>query len=757
MLKHLRHIVQEVNACDDFKEAMRILVHRVRETMATQACSIFLLDGSKEHYILMASDGLNSDMIGRLRLQQDQGLVGLVGQRVEPLNISNAPSHPHFLLCNNTGEERFKAFLGVPIIYQRQLLGVIIVQQIESRAFDESEEAFLVTMSAQLARVIAHATATGKLARAITHYHDNSIEVTELQGIPSVPGVGMGQAIVVYPHAELNAIPDRKPDNIENEINTLKQALQNTRNDIIALGERMKDVLPESEQALFDVYRRILDDESLGQELIAEIKRGHWAQAALRNVIQLHLQQFDNMQDAYLRERADDLRDLGQRVLAHLQVQQHQKIDYHEHTILLGEEITPSALAEVPQGMLAGIVSVRGSKNSHVAILARALSIPTVMGVQGLDLAEAEHQNIIVNGYSGQVYLRPSEQLQASFTELMIQEDELTASLEQLRDLPAQTPDGQYFSLFINTGLNDDAGLSLSVGAEGIGLYRTEVPFMLRDAFPVEEEQRIIYKQLLTTFAPRPVIMRTLDVGGDKALPYFPINEENPFLGWRGLRISLDHPDMFLVQLRAMLRANQDLGNLRIMFPMISHVGELDEALRLLHKAHEELTQEGCHVPMPLLGAMVEVPSAVYQARDIAKRVDFLSVGSNDLIQYLLAVDRNNPRVAELYDGLHPAVLKALQQTVEFSHQEGKHTSICGEMAGDPVAVLLLMGMGFDALSMSTTHLPRIKWVIRNFTREQAQVLLKEVLLMDNPIMIRFHLEQALETAGLGGLIRAGK
>jgi len=347
--------------------------------------------------------------------------------------------------------------------------------------------------------------------------------------------------------------------------------------------------------------------------------------------------------------------------------------------------------------------------------------------------------------------------LRAEFERLIQEEKKLDATLEEIRDLPAETKDGYRVGLMVNTGLGADISISLAVGAEGVGLYRTEIPFLMRDRFPSGEEQRIIYRQLLASFSPRPVIIRTLDVGGDKPLPYFPIIEDNPFLGWRGIRITLDHPEIFLAQVRAMMRASEGLNNLRIMLPMITDVTEVDEAQRLLRKAYIEVRDEGYDTEMPQIGVMIEVPSAVYQARALAKRVDFLSVGSNDLTQYLLAVDRNNPRVANLYDALHPAVLRALIQVVENGHQEGKHVSICGELAGDPVAAMVLLAIGFDSLSMNASSVGRIRWIIRHVTKKKAAKLLHEVLAMESAVMIRCHLELALERAGLGKLIRAGR
>jgi len=425
--------------------------------------------------------------------------------------------------------------------------------------------------------------------------------------------------------------------------------------------------------------------------------------------------------------------------------------------VLIGEYLTAADLAEVPEGNLAGVISLKGSNSSHVAILARAMGIPTVMGVSDVPIYEIAEKEIIVDGYYGQIYVSPSPSLREEFQRLIGEEQELDASLEALRDQPAQTKDKHQIALMANAGLGADISFALVAGAEGVGLYRTETPFMIRDRFPSSEEQRVIYRQLLASFSPRPVAMRTLDIGGDKSLPYFPVKEENPFLGWRGLRVTLDHPEIFLTQVRAMLRASQGYHNLRIMLPMVTDVSEVDEALRLFKKAYADVAEEGFSIEKPQIGVMIEVPSAVYLSRVIATRVDFLSVGSNDLTQYLLAVDRNNSRVASLFDSLHPAVLRALMQVVENGHQEGKHVSICGEMAGDPAAVLLLVAMGFDSLSMNSASLARIKWVIRQFTLKEAQKLLQEVLGMESAITIRCHMELALEQMGLGGLIRAGK
>jgi phosphotransferase system enzyme I (PtsP) len=747
MLKTLRRIIQEVASAQDFKEALNIMVKRIAKALDSQACSIFLLDRQHNEYVLMATQGLNPLAIGKVRVPSNVGLIGLVGEREEPVNIDDAPKHPRFFRAAEVGEEGYRAFLGAPIIYHREVLGVLIVQQHTPRRYDEAEEAFLATLATQLAAVIAHAEAIGEVDKLyVTQGDSNHPRV--YAGIPSAVGVGMGVGVVVYPHFDLAAVPDREPDDVNVEIALLEAALAAGREDFRMLGERLYPNLPAEERSLFDVYQRMLDATDLGAEIIQAIRGGNWAPGALRQVIQAHVLNMENLENEYLRERAVDIKDLGHRILLYLQSNDRPLPIYAEKTILIGEQLTAADLAEVPAGCLAGIVSMQGSSSSHVAILARAMGVPTVMGVRDIPIYDLQDKFMIVDGYYGQIYVEPSAELQEEYSRLAQEERELTASLEVLRDKPAETKDGHRVSLLVNAGLGVDVSVSLAAGAEGVGLYRTESPFLNRERFPSGEEQRLVYRELLASFAPLPVTMRTLDIGGDKPLSYFPVHEENPFLGWRGIRITLDHPEIFLVQARAMLRASQGYHNLRIMLPMITDVSEVDEALRLLKKAYHDVCDEGIAIRMPLVGVMIEVPSAVYQAQAIARRVDFLSVGSNDLTQYILAVDRNNSRVANLFDSMHPAVLCALQQVVTGAHQAGKPVSICGEMAGDPLAVLLLLAMGFDSLSMSASSLARIKWVIRQFSLRKANKLLKEVLNMESASVIRSHMENALDKAG---------
>ena len=758
MLGTLRRIVQEVNAAPDLPRALQLITGRVKQAMDVDVCSVYLVDTSRDELVLMATEGLNPESVGQVQMAFDRGLAGLVAERAEPANISDATLHPRYEYFPTTGEERYRAFLGVPIIHHRQVLGVLVVQRSEVYRFGEDEVTFLITVASQLAGGIAHAEASGGIDGL--GGHDAGAEAFEhrpLQGLAAAPGVAMGQAVVIYPEADLEAVPDRQARDPEAEEARFNEALVAVREEVENLAARMREQLPAEDLALFDAYRMMLESDSLAGKVIDRIRTGQWAPGALRQTVAEHLRVFEAMEDPYLSERADDIRDLGRRILVHLQQHTPAAPEYPDRVVLVGEDIAASHIAEVPPDRLAGLVSMRGSRNSHAAILARAMGIPAVMGLDNLPVGRMDGRDLIADGYTGRVYIAPSDEVRKEFQRLVDEEAELAAGLDHLRDLPAETGDGYRIPLLVNTGLVSDVSASRQSGAEGIGLYRTEFPFMVRERFPGEEEQAEIYRAVLEAFNPRPVTLRTLDVGGDKALPYFPIEEDNPFLGWRGIRITLDHPEIFITQLRAMLRASEGMSNLQLLLPMVSGVAELDDALVLLRRAHREVVDEGLDVAMPKVGVMVEVPSAVYQARELAQRADFLSVGTNDLTQYLLAVDRNNARVADLYDSLHPSVLRAMVQIVEGARAYGRPVSVCGEMAGDPAAVILLVGMGMDSLSTSVSSLPRVKWVIRSITRERASALLAEVLNYEQPAAIRQRLNTEIESLGLGGLIRPGK
>jgi phosphotransferase system enzyme I (PtsP) len=759
MLDFLRRIVQEVSSAESLDTALRILVGRVCEALSVTVCSVYLVDKSipkQDELVLLATKGLREEAVGHIRMRFDEGLTGLVAQRAEPINLDDAAQHPRFKFFTEAGEEELKSFLGVPIINYGKLLGVLVVQQREQRRFNDDHVAFLITLAAQLAGAITQAGASedvSKLMRGERPSRDY------IEGLPGSSGVAMGTAVVVYSPADLDAVPDRPVVDLDDEMKSFHQAVYAVVDDMTTLNRSMQNVLPAEERALFDAFAMMLEGGSLIDDTEQRIKDGNWAPGAFRDTIKEHARIFEEMDDMYLRDRADDIRDLGRRVIAKLLFTEDglPARAYPEQTILIGEEISATQLAAVPADKLKGVVSVRGSGSSHVAILARAMQIPAVMGTSDLPVGRIDEQEVFIDGYGGRVYVHPHEALRAELSRLIDEEQQMTHELLELIDLPAQTQDGFNISLFANTGLQSDINPAISKQADGIGLFRTEVPFQIRTQFPGEEEQEKIYREALEAFAPRPVVIRTLDVGGDKMLSYLPVYEENPFLGWRGIRISLDHPDIFITQIRAMLKANRGLGNLQILLPMVSGMSELRAAMTLIQRAHSELLEEGCEVNLPPIGLMIEVPAAVYLIGPFARHVDFLSIGSNDLTQYLLAVDRNNERVGKLYDTFQPSVLSAILAVIQGAHIHNKPVSICGELAGNPMGALILLGMGMESLSMSAGSILAVKKVIRAFTREKAIDIMSRALTMEDGSQVRDMLAQEMEAAGLGGLIRAGR
>ena len=753
MLDTLRRIVQDVNSAHCLQEALDVIVRRVKVAMAVDACSIYLLDTSSDNYTLMATEGMNPSLIGAARIPFGHGLISLVAEREEPLNIENAQEHPVYQPLASFQSTEFFAFLGVPIIHHRDVMGVIVVRQREKHKFNDSDEAFLMTAAAQLAGGIAHAQTSGEVESLLTSHVGGERAISGLAGSS---GVAFGHAMVVYPSADLDAVPDRAVDDPESEVQVFHTAVEKTKSDIQRFIDRDDGDIPKEEKALFEAYLLMLQGDSIVGKTIERIRAGSWASGALRETINERAKVFDEMDDPYLRDRAHDLRDLGRRVLMSLQSGKRDLPPYPERTVLIGEDLSATMLAEVPRDKLVGVVSCKGSSSSHVAIVANALGIPAVVGVGDLPISKLDMVEMIVDGYRGQVYISPAEQIKKEYTRLQQEERAISAGLEAEKNLPATTTDGVNVKLYANTGLFADVSTSLSSGAEGIGLYRTEFPFMVREGFPSEDEQLAIYRDILQSFAGKPVTLRTLDIGGDKCLPYFPIEEENPFLGWRGIRVTLDHPEIFLVQIRAMLRASRGLDNLKIVLPMIATLDEFNEAFNLFARAYHEVVEEDGAIQKPELGVMLEVPSLIFMMDHIAPKVDFFSVGTNDLTQYLLAVDRNNARVASLYDSLDPAVINALADIVKRAHKHQKKVSVCGEMAGDPAAALLLLGLGIDAMSMNAASVPRVKKVVRQFSALQAIKAAKKARKMYSSQQVRNYLEQLLDKAGLGGFVRAG-
>ncbi|WP_046003483.1 phosphoenolpyruvate--protein phosphotransferase [Pseudoalteromonas rubra] len=754
MLATLRTIAEVVSQQDNLETALSRFVMMVKEAMHTECCSVYFADYSQDNFVLMASDGLNPDAVGRFRVGFTEGLVGLVAQREEPINIAHAQSHPRFKLHTEVHEEGYNAFLSVPVVHQRKVLGVIVVQQRDERVFSHDEESFLITLSAQLASQLAQVELQSALKQDASS-HKTSV----LKGVASAPGIALGEAFVVIPKLDFASIESQQCEQIHQQRQLFQQAVAATRQEFHVLKNTLSDSLPKEALAVFEVYQQLLDARSLGQRVEQQLEQGWNAKSALKHVIIELVTQFEAMSDPYIKERAVDVRDLGLRVLHHLVSTESMVKSYPDNTILIANELTPAMLAEVPKDKLKGVISVHGSANSHASILTRAMGIPAIWGIEDIPLLQFDGKDMILDAYAGRVYISPSEVLRNEYSALKLKEGQLHDKFEAEHHLASVTADGERISLLLNAGLDLSTEHLSAKYCDGVGLYRTEAWFMQRGQFPSQAEQENWYREVLARYHPEPVIMRTLDIGGDKVLDYFNISEDNPFLGWRGIRVTLDHPELFLDQLKAMLKANAGLGNLRIMLPMVSHTEEVDEALALLEQAYFELQEEWADqfytIDKPDIGVMLEVPSSIFLLPEWADKVDFCSVGSNDLTQYLLAVDRANAQVAELFEPYHPSVLRVLKKIADDCQQLELPFSLCGELGGEPEGAILLVAMGFRRLSMNISSLNKIKWTLRRLAVKDMEALLAQCLVASSAKQVHRLLREFLIAQGLSELLYA--
>lgn len=759
MLTKLKDIVREINQQPSLEEALECVSRRLVEVFDAQCCSIYLADHEQQHFRLAATEGLATDAVGRVRIPFSEGLIGLIGQREEPINVADAQAHPRFKHYPDVQEEHFHAFLGTPIIHQRRVLGVITVQHTAARKFSEQEEALLVTLAVQMALEIVTAEARGAL---VAEPGDDTLTQSRmLRGIPGSTGVAMGVGTVLSAHASLRDLIPTTTADVAAEIERFRAAVAATRSELAELTKRIEGDVPPDVAAIFQLYDMLLDAASLGREVEQQIAAGWSAASGLKWVAEGYRKQFARMTDAYLRERAIDVEDLSNRVLAHLQERPRTVLNQQQKQVLVADVVTPSMLAEYSSGVLIGIVSLRGASNSHMAILARAMGIPAVVGIANVPLSLFADRPLVVDGYAGKVHLNPTAKVSNVYSQLLVEEQQLETEIQAYADQTATTTNQQAVALLINAGLSYELDTKYLAQGDGVGLYRTEIPFMQQERFPSEAEQVSLYRKMLRAYPDKTVAMRTLDVGGDKPLAYMTYAEDNPFLGWRGIRITLDHPEIFIVQVRAMLRASAGYSNLQIILPMIASVGEVSQAKRLIRQAYyevnEEVTAAGQVLYRPKVGVMIEVPSTIFQLPQLARIVDFFSIGSNDLTQYLLAVDRNNSRVSGRYDSLHPSVLAALHTIVQQAKQHGIPTTVCGEIAADPAGMILLLAMGYRRLSMNGHDLAKAKWVINLTDTRRAEILLTRALNKLETEEVREMMDLELENMGLGGLVRAGK
>lgn len=560
-------------------------------------------------------------------------------------------------------------------------------------------------------------------------------------GVAASPGIIVGK-VFVYMDGEI-VIDQRAlaPKEIEGELAKLVQALEQAKEQLSAIKEKTARELGDDKAEIFAAHLMILEDVVLIEDVKTRITKEHIkAENALSRVIETYLDTFSNIEDEYLKERAADIKDVGNRLLKNLLGQPMQSLaDITEEVVVVARDLTPSDTAQMNKEYVKAFATDIGGRTSHTAIMARSLEIPAVVGLGSISGAVKNGDRIIVDGNEGVVYINPEESVLRDYQVRQEEYSNYLNRLKALKKLKAETKDGaRRVELSANIGSPRDCQGARENGAEGIGLYRTEFLYMDRNTLPNEDEQFKAYRVVAEAMKPFPVIIRTLDIGGDKKLPYLDMPDElNPFLGWRAIRMCLDRPEILKTQLRAILRASH-YGNIRIMYPMISNAAEIRKANAILNQAKEELNQERIPYDSKLqVGIMIEIPSAAVIADILAKEVDFFSIGTNDLIQYTIAADRMNENISYLYDPFHPAVLRLIKNVIDASHRAGKWTGMCGEMAGEVLATPILLGMGLDEFSMSAMSIPHVKKIIRALSYEKAKEIAKQALKMEDSGEIR--------------------
>ena len=566
---------------------------------------------------------------------------------------------------------------------------------------------------------------------------DNKNSELKLRGIPVSEGVSRGRVVVLNRHRIVPAKTSFETLNPEAEEARFLAALDKTRQQILEIQKRLHDKIGAKQSLIFDAHLLVLEDPAVLEEVNRKIREEKLSsEYALYNATEKYAEALSAVDDSYLSERAADIRDVIQRVLGNLtgQSKQYGLKDLTEPCIIVANDLTPSDTANLDSEKVLGFITEIGSKTSHTAILARSLQIPAVLGL-GKDIHELKAgQSILLDGFNGFVVISPSDQLLFEYGQLVKRQNTIETSLQKIRTEPAKTLDNHSITLSANIERATDVQAVLKSGATGVGLFRTEFLFINRTDLPDEEEQFQSYKKVSEALNPEPVIIRTLDLGGDKLLSHVNVSAEmNPFLGWRAIRLCLQEKDLFRTQLRAILRASA-FGNLKIMYPMISGIDELDEANNLLEECQQELRVKGEKFSEKIeIGVMIETPSAAMISDKLAKRVHFFSIGTNDLIQYALAVDRLNEKIAHLYEPTHPGILRLIKTTVDAGKENGIWTGVCGEMASDLSMVPLLIGLGVEELSVASSMVPRVKMLIRNINVSQAKELADFALSSDSP------------------------
>ena len=743
LLRRLREVMAEPVSAQERLDKIVVLI---AANMVAEVCSVYVLrvDGTLELY---ATEGLNRQAVHLTVMRSDEGLVGLVAREAKSINQSDAKSHPAYSYRPETGEEIYQSFLGVPVLRAGNTLGVLVVQNRAHRTYSEEEEEALQTTAMVLAEMIA----SGELsALARPGAEPAARRPLHMSGAAIADGIGLGHVVMHEPRV---VVTNFIADDVQKELRRLEAALDTLRADLDVLLER-GDVADSGEhREVLEAYRMFAYDRGWLHKMREAVMTGLTAEAAVERVQSDARARMLRQTDPYLRERLHDLDDLANRLMRQLSGRDHApaKEQLPDNAIIVARSMGPAALLDYDRSRLRGVVLEESGPTSHVAIVARALGIAAIGQIENATGLVDPGDAIIVDGSSGDVHIRPPADIEGAYAEKVRFRARRQAQYQALRTRPSTTRDGTPVSLLLNAGLLVDLPHLSESGAAGIGLFRTELQFMVAASFPRTSEQLSLYRSVLDIAGTRPVTFRTLDIGGDKMLPYMrAVDEENPALGWRAIRLGLDRPGLLRSQIRALLKAAAG-RELRVMFPMIAAVEEFDQAKAMVEVELTHLRRHNHPLPEQVhIGAMVEVPSLLYQLDELLARVDFLSVGSNDLFQFLYAADRSNSRVADRFEQISAPVLRVLRDIADRGRAFGKPVTLCGELASRPIGALALVALGYRSLSLTPSAIGPVKSMLLELDADRVEALLRP--LIESPagtVGVRDRLEAFAAAEGL--------
>ncbi len=743
LLRRLREVMAEPVSAQERLDKIVVLI---AANMVAEVCSVYVLrvDSTLELY---ATEGLNRDAVHRTVMRSDEGLVGLVASQASAINLSNAQAHPAYSYRPETGEEIYHSYLGVPILRAGNTLGVLVVQNRARRTYSEEEVEALQTTAMVLAEMIASGELSALAPPGAEPAARRSVHLT---GKALSEGIALGHVVLHEPRV---VVTNYIADDVPKELKHLETAVESLRAQLDELLEHGDLVEGGVHRDVLEAYRMFAYDRGWVHKLEEAVMTGLTAEAAVERVQSDTRARMLRQTDPYLRERLHDLDDLANRLMRQLTGRDHapSRENLPENAVLVARSMGPAALLEYDRKRLRGLVLEEGGPLSHVAIVARALGIPAVGDVDNATGIADPGDAIIVDGSSGDLHLRPLPDMEAAYAERVRLRARRQQQYQALRDIPCVTKDGEKIALLINAGLNVDLPHIADTGAAGIGLFRTELQFMVAPNFPRSSEQFTLYRSVLDSAGDKPVTFRTLDIGGDKVLPYMRnIEEENPALGWRAIRLGLDRPALLRTQLRALLRAAAG-RSLKIMFPMIATVDEFEQAKELVERELTHLRRHGHKLPEEVeVGSMVEVPALLYQLDDLLERVDFLSVGSNDLVQFLYAADRGNPRVSNRFDPLSAPVLRALKDIADKCREHGKPVTLCGELGSQPIGAMALAAIGYRSLSLTPSAMGPVKALLLELDCRKATAFLCPLIEKSTgAVPIRAQLQKFAADSGL--------